>query len=164
MFAGCSSVRKFKLPAAIEDWRFMKMAAFVFQQYWLSRNIAAIKSKHPAIMMQSRHTRTTIHHRDPASRDTSYQYNGTSAVKVEKEKTVMCENILRIGYCPHGKTCKFAHSDKELRTETYATANLWGLCHNAYRSRPCFTFVATGKWWVRVVHNYFLTLIYYIPC
>ena len=81
--------------------------------------------------------------------------------KLRKNKTIMCERIHCIGYCPHGKTCRFAHSEIELYTETYATANLWGLYHNAYRGQPCFTFVATGKWWAHVVHNYFLTLISY---
>jgi len=92
------------------------------------------------MMQHSRRTQTKKH-----DSSLSTTFKGNAMMKIEKEKTVMCENILRSRYCSHGKACKFAHSKQELRTETYAQANLWGLCKNTYRSRPCFDFVATGK-------------------
>eukprot|EP00979_Chaetoceros_neogracilis_P006936 scaffold1410_cov263-Chaetoceros_neogracile.AAC.3 len=76
-----------------------------------------------------------MQHSNRTTNNPSASYKGNAMMKSEKEKTVMCENILRSGYCAHGKACKFAHSKQELRKETYAQANLWGLCNNTYRSR-----------------------------
>mmetsp|Transcript_8741 Transcript_8741/g.16495 ORF Transcript_8741/g.16495 Transcript_8741/m.16495 type:complete len:100 (+) Transcript_8741:201-500(+) len=52
---------------------------------------------------------------------------GSGMMKRENKNTLMCWSILNGEECPHGANCNYAHSEKDLRIETYGEANMWGL-------------------------------------
>ena len=66
-------------------------------------------------------------------------------------KTELCETFPNVHECPFGAMCNYAHNYKELALKTLKERYDNGLIDiNTFRTRPCFTFIATGDWYVEV--------------
>ena len=55
------------------------------------------------------------------------------------------------GTCQYGDKCNYAHGKDDLKFQTLLELDNGGVTDvETYRTRVCFTWVATGSWWVHV--------------
>lgn len=55
------------------------------------------------------------------------------------------------GFCQFGDQCNYAHGKDDLKFQTLLELDNAGVTDvEIYRTRVCFTWVATGSWWVYV--------------
>lgn len=67
-----------------------------------------------------------------------------------RAKTELCTHFLRSGTCPYGSGCSFAHGEAELQKTKLIDLQEQGLIDDidSYRTKPCWTWVSTGSWYV----------------
>ena len=65
-----------------------------------------------------------------------------------KVKTELCLNYAQGKECPFGSRCNYAHGENQLKYKKLIELKEAGLVEDVtiYRSRPCFSWVATGAW------------------
>merc|ERR1712137_882830 len=54
----------------------------------------------------------------------------------ERYKTVLCEKWVRLGECPYGRKCQFAHGEEELRERTCARCEEAPVVESAAETEP----------------------------
>lgn len=64
-----------------------------------------------------------------------------------KIKTELCRNFMQSGICQYADKCNYAHGKDDLKFQTLLELDNGGVTDvEIYRTRVCFTWVATGSW------------------
>ena len=64
-----------------------------------------------------------------------------------KIKTELCRNFMQSGLCQYADKCNYAHGKDDLKFQTLLELDNGGVTDvEIYRTRVCFTWVATGSW------------------
>lgn len=91
--------------------------------------------------------------RSPTKRRTPNSASSSGSVVEDKNrkhriKTELCMHYRRGNECPFGEKCTYAHGEEELQLTGLMEMQRAGLIEDAetYRTKPCWTFVATGSW------------------
>lgn len=68
----------------------------------------------------------------------------------QRLKTELCMHYRKGKKCPFGERCTYAHGEEELQLTKLMDMQRAGLIEDfeSYRTKPCWTFVATGSWYV----------------
>ena len=75
-------------------------------------------------------------------------------VKKTRLKTELCMHYANGRPCPFGSNCTYAHGEEELQMTKLVDLHKAGLIDmETYRTRPCWTWVATGSWYVHPCHG-----------
>lgn len=66
----------------------------------------------------------------------------------QRLKTELCKHWKEGRECPWGPKCTYAHGEEELVVPTLSRMQREGMIEDAqcYRTKPCWTYVATGAW------------------
>ena len=68
-------------------------------------------------------------------------------VRKTRIKTEMCFHYANGRPCPYGADCTYAHGEEELQMTKLVDLHHAGLIDvESFRTRPCFTWIATGSW------------------
>jgi hypothetical protein len=82
--------------------------------------------------------------------NTGSQLPDDFAIRKQRVKTELCMHYTQTKTCPFGDCCTYAHGEDELQIKTLADLQRNCLIDDVenYRTKPCFTFVAIGSWYV----------------
>lgn len=78
----------------------------------------------------------------------SYSTTAEAVVRKQRAKTELCNNFRNGKQCPFGVNCTYAHGEEELQKRKLVDLQRAGLIEDieTYRTKPCWTWVATGSW------------------
>lgn len=85
-----------------------------------------------------------------SNNNNSAQPDDAVGSRKQRIKTELCMHYVQNKVCPFGDNCTYAHGEAELQTKTLADLQRSCLLDDVenYRTKPCFTFVAMGSWYV----------------
>jgi hypothetical protein len=70
------------------------------------------------------------------------------STRKQRIKTELCTHYASGKLCPFGDRCTYAHGEQELQMTNLMDLHRAGLVEDVetYRTKPCWTWVATGSW------------------
>jgi hypothetical protein len=92
---------------------------------------------------------TPTHQGSPTKRRTLLNNSpAEDSTRKQRIKTELCTHFARERFCPFGDRCTYAHGEEELQMTNLMDLHRAGLVEDVetYRTKPCWTWVATGSW------------------